>query len=483
LLIALAPLPLGAVDSWAWGILAVSVGLLVTAWSLTALISGSGHAPAISLARCSSFAVPFALVAAWSFVQGLAGSPIDWHPQWNPNAASLGLPPDGQTLHDRFEAGSALVKLLLPAGIFWLSLRACRDPGRARLAFLVLSCAGLLYAGYGLVAYFSGLELVLWLEKTSYFGSLTSTFVNRNSFATYAGLVLVVATGLLLTSLEEEVGPEWSLRTRLLGLLTVFLERGWPVILAWVTLASALILTQSRGGLLAAFTGLCALLATFTLRRSSYSSLAVIATAPILAAGIALFAISGEGTDARLAGAEGDIAARTHLYALALEAVAERPVTGWGHGSFPDVFRMMRDAAVQQDVVMAHNSYLEAALELGVPGAALLVLAIAALLLRCLIGAQVRRRDAIYPCIGIGATVLVATHSLVDFSLQIPAVAATYALIMGAAVAQIVVENTPVPMRLLGVSGFAPTGDTTYLLEHFGLTADGLATAVRELAG
>ena len=47
-----------------------------------------------------------------------------------------------------------------------------------------------------------------------------------------------------------------------------------------------------------------------------------------------------------------------------------------------------------------------------------------------------RRRDAVYPCIGFAATTLVAAHSLVDFSLQIPAVALTYSLLMGAACAQ-----------------------------------------------
>ncbi len=63
-------------------------------------------------------------------------------------------------------------------------------------------------------------------------------------------------------------------------------------------------------------------------------------------------------------------------------------------------------------------------------------MSIAALFGRCLVGARVRRRNAVYPCIGVGATVLIATHATVDFSLQIPAVAATYALLMGAAVAQ-----------------------------------------------
>jgi transketolase len=37
-------------------------------------------------------------------------------------------------------------------------------------------------------------------------------------------------------------------------------------------------------------------------------------------------------------------------------------------------------------------------------------------------------------------------------------------------------------MRILGVQReFAPTGSAAFLLEHFGLTADGIASAVREL--
>jgi transketolase len=52
---------------------------------------------------------------------------------------------------------------------------------------------------------------------------------------------------------------------------------------------------------------------------------------------------------------------------------------------------------------------------------------------------------------------------------------------LGAAVAGIVVQHHPCAMRILGVPGFAPTGDTGFLLDHFGLTADGIAAAAREL--
>lgn len=54
---------------------------------------------------------------------------------------------------------------------------------------------------------------------------------------------------------------------------------------------------------------------------------------------------------------------------------------------------------------------------------------------------------------------------------------------LGAAVAEVVVRTHPVPMRLLGVPGFAPTGSTAFLLDHFGLNRAGIAAAASELKG
>ena len=53
---------------------------------------------------------------------------------------------------------------------------------------------------------------------------------------------------------------------------------------------------------------------------------------------------------------------------------------------------------------------------------------------------------------------------------------------LGAAVASLVAQHQPTPMRILGITGFAPTGSASYLLDHFGLTADGIASAAHELA-
>jgi transketolase len=53
---------------------------------------------------------------------------------------------------------------------------------------------------------------------------------------------------------------------------------------------------------------------------------------------------------------------------------------------------------------------------------------------------------------------------------------------LGGAVAEIVALEHPVGMKILGVPGvFAPTGSAEFLLDHFGLTADGIEAASKEL--
>ncbi len=55
---------------------------------------------------------------------------------------------------------------------------------------------------------------------------------------------------------------------------------------------------------------------------------------------------------------------------------------------------------------------------------------------------------------------------------------------LGGAVAEVVVQHCPVPMRILGVPGvFAPTGSVEFLFERFGLTPAGIVQAAKELFG
>ena len=53
---------------------------------------------------------------------------------------------------------------------------------------------------------------------------------------------------------------------------------------------------------------------------------------------------------------------------------------------------------------------------------------------------------------------------------------------LGGAVAEVVATTRPVPMRILGIPGvFAPTGTAQFLLEHFGLHAQGIQSAAMQL--
>ncbi len=434
-LVLLAPLPLASVHAWAWGLIASITALLVIAWGIGTL--WSREAPAVGLRSAWPFVVPFLLVVGWISLQATSMTPAAWHhPLWEDATGPLGtIVASSISLHP-FETGSALARLLAYAGIFWLSLQYCRSAERARQVFWALTIAGLAYAVYGLAVEFTDGDMALWSYRGAYPGRVGSTFINANSYATYAGLGLVCATGLLVALLFDAARSHLSSKERLRAVIEAL--AGWRSLLpvAWVVMATALLLSGSRGGLASTALGLAGLLAAFGATPAArFRQVAPLASA-VAIAGVALFVYSGDKTAERMVEFEFENFQRPMVYELTLEAIGDAPWLGTGYGTFEDAFRIYRDKRISGVNKKAHNTYLENALELGLPAAGLLFLTIAALFGRCLMGVRVRRRNAIYPCIGVAATVLIAAHSTVDFSLQNPAVAATYALLMGAAVAQ-----------------------------------------------
>jgi O-antigen ligase len=73
---------------------------------------------------------------------------------------------------------------------------------------------------------------------------------------------------------------------------------------------------------------------------------------------------------------------------------------------------------------------------LGIPAALCLFSTLLWMIALCVRGIRKRRRDAVYPCLGLAASALVGLHAIVDFSLQIPAVTMLFMTILGVAVAQ-----------------------------------------------
>jgi transketolase len=95
---------------------------------------------------------------------------------------------------------------------------------------------------------------------------------------------------------------------------------------------------------------------------------------------------------------------------------------------------------------------------------------------------------------GVGARVInMASVAPLDEDAVLRAASQTKAIVtveeasvsggLGAAVASIVVQKQPVPMRILGINAeFAPTGSNEYLLDHFGLNPESIVRAVLEIS-
>ena len=302
-----------------------------------------------------------------------------------------------------------------------------------------MALAGLAYAVYGLVIEFGRFGMILWFERWAYRGSLTSTFVNRNSFAAYAGIALIVVTALLLPDLRRSLRMGLFNRTGFVHFAETAGFTLFFLLAAFVLIATALLLSRSRGGLLVAAIGLVVLVTALGLARRRRGTTMVGYGLGFLVMGYVLISLSGDATLARFADLATAGSGRAEVHALAVRAVGEHPFLGSGLDTFPEVFQMLRDDSfgpLVQPYQRAHSTYLEFALEAGLPAFAAMVVLLAGLTAICLRGVLVRKRDTSYPAVGLAATALIAVHSAVDFSLQIPGVAVPYFALLGAACAQ-----------------------------------------------
>lgn len=425
----LAPLPFGANRPWSAALLALLIALLCIAWPL---VERSGRdLPSWPPQRIAVPATLLAAVVGWALLQAGPWLPVSWsHPFWA--EASAGLGAGGAGIVPRValapEAAMATVmRWLAYAGAFWLALQHGRSRRRARLLVEALALAGGAYAAYGLVVYFSGSQTIVGLPKWAYVDDLTATFVNPNSYADYAGLGLLCAFAALHRRLEG--------RERGLAALVPHLRRptAW-FFAAAVAIAAALPFTGSRAGMVACVAGLAVLAGALAVGRHGPADRRRIALQAgaivVLIAAVVAGAMFWLGT-----GMEGSID-RLRVYRVALEMIARRPLAGIGLGGFGAQFAMDRPVEITTVWTEAHSSYLELAVELGLPAAVVFVTALAWLVVLCLRGIMVRRRDWVFSALGLAASVLLAGHALVDFGPQMPATAATWAGLLGLGLAQ-----------------------------------------------
>jgi hypothetical protein len=428
LIVVLAPLPFGSNRPWAWSLLALATGALLVLWAWRLCRPG---APAVVAARqIRGPALLFLLVCAYAAFQAVPGLP-PWLASryWELPAEILGLVPYDSISIDPAATTTALMRLLTYGGIFWLSLQSFRTVEQADRASFVIALAAAAYSTYGLLMHLAGAGLILWYPKWAHLDSVTGTFPNRNHFATFTGLGLLCALAWIARQLSAAVNR----RGRLIELL-LHPRPGHFVIVGSAPICLAgVVLSLSRAGsfstLLACLVFLAGLATHASGRRTLWLTLLF---AFVAVSGLYIVAASSDLLERLSLLPDPEVReVRLPAYRLMLGAIADLPWQGSGYGTFEDAFKIYRAPPVVDYFDTAHSTYLENAIELGVPAATALGLSIGWLGLTGVRAFRSRRSAWIYGWAAACATLLVGTHAALDFSLQIPAVAIVYAALLG----------------------------------------------------
>lgn len=377
-----------------------------------------------------------ALVPWIAFQNATVVFPVAANPAWEMAGEGAGSTLAGSISVNRDLTTAALLRLITGASVFWLGLQLCRDAGRARALVGSIALIGAVYAAYGLIAAKTG-----WfrMPDAPQGGVVSATFINPDSYAAFAGIGLLAVIEVFLRICRRYgVGARSASRHQAAVLIEMIGCSGAPVLAGGFVILTALLLTGSRGGIAA--TGLAVIALLLVARRNGARRNPVpwpVALLGFVFAGATVLLFGAVLAD-KLDRAGLVDPNRLAAYRLTLRSIADRPWFGWGYGTFVDVFPMYRDGSIAGSGTwsQAHNTYLEAIQGLGVVFGPLFIALVAILVLRCSKGAATRRGNATVPSLAVAAAVLVGAHAALDFSLQIQAVALTFAALLGAGVAQ-----------------------------------------------
>ena len=301
----------------------------------------------------------------------------------------------------------------------------------------------IVYVVYGFLALVFTPNMLLWAPKTAYRGSFTSTFVNHNTAATYVGAGAILWACAALSVAQSIRGS--SLRSLLL-LKSNEVVAMRLILRSLCALACifALLKSDSRGGLICSAIGLLVAASLLIANKLKMKPLRIIVVM------VAAFAVVVPlvGRMDRIASQGVFDGGRWSVYNLVLEAISQRPVLGWGNGTFADLFPALRNDSIHSWGVWdyAHSTVLELAVEMGLPMAiAIVTAAIASFAILARAAVLAGRSDRRLLAAISGIAVLSFLHSLIDFSLQIPGYEIVFAILLGCGLSRaLTIVVTPV---------------------------------------
>lgn len=434
-IVILSPVPFASNRPWSWSLFTALAGLALGLWYVH--VRRNGGRPIRLAWRLLPSMIGFAVVLLWAAIQILPWTPRAWHdPLWAQTAAFLRTPYRGAISFDAQSTVDDMMRLIGYGAVFILAWGFALDRERAARLTKVMLWTITACAAYGLLVQFSGSNTVLWFHKWAYLNNVTGPFVNRNHFATYLGFGTVICAVLLFGRLKPAFEPELSRRETLIRLVKATFGTSWDYLAAGAVLMTALLLTGSRGATASTFLGLLTVGALLIAREGSKRLIPLMSVVVGGLAIIAFLSMSGEEVIDRTLATSITTEDRQTVYALTLTAINDHFWAGIGLGTFDPVFAIYRDKTLLHTWDKAHNVYLETMLELGIPAALVMFASVAWVIVLCARGYFLRHRDRNYPLIAIGCAVIAVVHSAVDFSLQIPAVAMAFAVILGVGFAQ-----------------------------------------------
>ena len=428
-LLVLAPIPLGSNRPWAWTILELWVFLLAM-WWLLGYLRGK-HRSNTVFNKSWPALVCGAVWLGHVWLQ-LAPLPLEVLSRVSPEAArwhEIAAHPavlDAAPLTlDRHGTLQAALKSTAYVVFFALSLLLLSQRERITAAAFTLVISGFAQAMFG------GLSAL----ADSFGESAHGSFVNRNHYAAYLVMCLSVGIGVLIANLTGAVSRTWKQFFR--NVIALILSPRMLLRLALVVMVIALVLTRSRMGNSSFFVSLLAAGAiglAFS-KRATRSMVVLIASLVVVDIFIVGTYFGMERVLERIEQTRLETEDRGDIASYALNLWRDYPVFGSGLGSFHAVIPRYWGEIPGAPYTHAHNDYLQFACEVGAVGVVLLG---AMLLMSFLVAlrAQHVRTDPLMRGISFGSMmgiIALMIHSAVDFSLQIPAIALTFMLILALA--------------------------------------------------
>ena len=295
-----------------------------------------------------------------------AQAPLTWHPSsWaTPRGVELllfitiGLYAV-QAIYsaDHAKAAENIAFFYIPFALLFLLLRQVRWSTELLLRCLGVAVAlAVVFAGIGFIEYyrktlFLNPKVVAANQYDNYF-RVNSLFFDPNIYGRFLALVMIAVTTVVLWSRSR--------REILIG----------AAVLAW--LLGGLITSFSQSSIAALMLGLALLAAwRWDVRAALYVAIAVLALggAFVLLAPASLhFGLKGSGGSTSNA-----TSGRTKLISGGLELFAERPLQGWGPGSFETEYKRHSGATSQNATSASHTIPVTVAAEQGIVGLAIYV--------------------------------------------------------------------------------------------------------------